>query len=159
LDFGWISVSSVEPRISDLLNRPADQRAKEFKYRAAQSFVFGVPVLALQWLGPRLGGAESPRWIGILQALLSGWIIYIAAAGMLFEGLIVLRRRFMPDLLIAAAALAMYVYSLIIVAIVIFARSFSYPTLFHWAILLLLIWSAFRWWRLSHYDAAHGTQK
>ncbi|HEX3356939.1 MAG TPA: hypothetical protein VHS31_08210 [Tepidisphaeraceae bacterium] len=134
--------------ISDLLNRPADQRAKEFKYRAAQSFVFGMPVLVLQWLGPHLGGPESPRWIAILQALLSGWIIYIAAAGMLFEGLILLRHRLTSDLIVSAIAILMYLYSLGAVLPIFITGRLAYgPMLFHWAVILLLGWTTLRWFQ------------
>src|SRR3954466_3838186 len=80
------SSSSSSDSFETLLNRPREQRVREFKYRFAQSAVFGLPVLALQRFGPALGGAESPRWVGVLQLLLAGWVVYVGAAGMLFEG-------------------------------------------------------------------------
>src|SRR5687767_3056847 len=72
--------------LQSLLDRPVSERLRESKYRFAQSVVFGLPVLALQWFGYRLGGTEADRWIGLLQLLLAGWIMYVGAAGLLFEG-------------------------------------------------------------------------
>ena len=63
---------------------------REFQYRFAQATVFGLPVIALQICGPSLGGADAPRWVAILQILLCGWIVYVGAAGILFEGAILL---------------------------------------------------------------------
>ena len=86
------SIIQPEPEpLEQLLARPADQRLREYKYRCAQAIVFGLPVIGLQYLGPSIGGPEAPRWVAILQAALAGWVVYIGAAGMLFEGLLVLR--------------------------------------------------------------------
>src|SRR5439155_14755490 len=79
-------------RVELLLARPDEQRFREYKYRCAQAIIFGIPVIALQLFGRSLGGPEAPRWIAILQALLSGWVVYVAAAGMIFEGLILIPR-------------------------------------------------------------------
>src|SRR4051794_16875055 len=108
-----ISNLASNSQITELLNRPLEQRIREFRYRCAQSVIFGLPVLALQWFGPRLGGAEASRWIWLLQAILAGWIVYIAAAGMLFEGLMARSLTTLPDLLVAIFAIGMYVISLI----------------------------------------------
>ena len=105
---------------------------REFRYRCAQSIIFGLPVLALQWLGPRLGGPEAPRWIAILQALLAGWIIYIAAAGMLLEG--VIARTHLLDTFVALLAIGLYLLSLV-----------GAVRVFHWVVLLLMAWTALRW--------------
>lgn len=130
----------MKSEISDLLNRPTDQRIREFRYRCAQSIVFGLPVLALQWLGPRLGGPEAPRWIAILQALLAGWIIYVAAAGMLLEGLLTRSWKHLADTFIAILSIGLYLLSVIGVA-----------RLFQWVVLLLITWSALRWaWLVRH---------
>src|SRR5450432_15180 len=92
------------------LARPRDQRCREYKYRCAQAIIFGLPVVALQYFGKSLGVTpqESSRWIAILQALLAGWVTYVAAAGMLFEGIILLPQKFRADLLVAAIAIAFY---------------------------------------------------
>ena len=137
--------------LESLLERPADQRVREFQYRFAQSVVFGLPVIFLQYVGPNLGGPESDKWIGLLQALLSGWATYVGAAGMLFEGLILLSRR-KPTLdgLVALAAIAMYLFSAISVTGIIFHGGLLYrPLLFHVVIFLLVAWTGYRWWRLS----------
>jgi hypothetical protein len=90
----------------EILNRPASQRLREYKYRFAQSLVFGLPVLALSFFGPALGGPEGGRWIGLLQALLAGWVMYVGASGMLVEAL--MRRRLTLDGLVAAVAIGFY---------------------------------------------------
>jgi hypothetical protein len=79
------------------LDRPLERRVREFKYRCAQTFVFGIPVLALQMFGRRLGGPESERWIAILQGLLCGWIVYVAAVGMTVGAVIELRTARHPE--------------------------------------------------------------
>src|SRR5215470_17771342 len=85
--------SRFENEIAVMLARPEWQRRMEYRYRFAQSFVFGLPVAGLQWFGHPLGGRESARWIGLFQALLAGWVVYAGAAGMLFEGIVWLGRR------------------------------------------------------------------
>jgi hypothetical protein len=105
---------------------------REFRYRCAQSIIFGLPVLALQWFGPRLGGPEAPRWTAILQAMLTGWILYIAAAGMLLEGII--SRKHLGDTFVAVASICLYLLSLT-----------GIVRLFHGVVLLLILWTALRW--------------
>lgn len=132
--------------VDSLLNRPADQRKREFQYRFAQSAVFGLPVFALQLFGRSLGGAEADRWVSILQALLAGWVVYVAAAGMLFEGIVWLgRRKLTIDLIPAAAAVSLYVLSLVRTLYGIWLPSRSFPVLFHGAVLALLVWTGGRW--------------
>jgi cation transport ATPase len=144
-----LPTSAFQTNISALLTRPAEQRAREFKYRCAQSIVFGLPVLALQWIGPRLGGPEAARWIGILQALLCGWIVYVAAAGRLIEGLVARTRRFVPDTLVALLACGMYLYSAVcVIPIFIVGHTLHAPLLFHIVVLLLIPWTGLRCWQL-----------
>ncbi|MGH7177486.1 MAG: hypothetical protein ACREJC_08915 [Tepidisphaeraceae bacterium] len=137
-----------------MLTRPPDQRQREFRYRFAQAVVFGLPVLGLQWFGPRLGGPESGRWIAGLQVLLSGWIMYVAAAGMLFEGVILLRhRRLTCDFLVAIVALVLWAISLLrSLGILLTTQSTHRPLWFHWSVVLLATWCGWRWheqWRRS----------
>src|SRR5688572_5630049 len=84
---------SRSDNLETMLSRPLDQRVREHKYRFAQAAVFGLPVLGLQYFGHKLGGPEAGKWVGLLQALLAGWVMYVGAAGMLFEGILLLRRR------------------------------------------------------------------
>ena len=136
-----------------VLDRPPTQRKLEYQYRFAQSAVFGLPVLALQFFGHSLGGAESHRWVAILQVVLAGWVVYVGAAGMLFEGLLTLlqRRRLTADLLPAAAAVALYLLTLLrLAAYTIAAAPGPFPTTgFHWTVLLLATWTGYRWWRYA----------
>jgi hypothetical protein len=137
--------------LAQLLARPAHQRRIEYKYRCAQAIIFGLPVLGLQYLGPKLGGAESPRWIAILQALLAGWVVYVGAAGMLFEGLVSISNRGnWPDLVVALISLGLYFYSLGSVLAIFFTGHLAYqPLLFHVSVILLGLWSGIQWWRFS----------
>ena len=133
-------------RLDDLLARPADQRLREYKYRFAQSAVFGLPVLALQWIGRSLGGPEADRWVAIFQALLTGWVVYVGAAGMLFESVLRLgRRQLAADLVPSAAAVALFVVGARRTALLVAnAASVPAPT-FHWSVLILIGWTALRW--------------
>lgn len=135
--------------IESLLSRPAEQRLREYKYRFAQSAVFGLPVVALEVFGRALGGAEADRWVGVLQALLAGWVVYVGAAGMLFEGLLLIRRRVRGDLVVASLAWGLYLLSLVRVLGILLSRDTSWPTFFHWSVLLIAAWTALQWWRLA----------
>lgn len=121
--------------------------------------MFGLPVLALEMFGRSLGGAEAERWVAILQGLLSGWVVYVGAGGMLFEGALWLsRRRLAADLLPAATAAGLYLLSIGRIAAYALttratpaaaARQFP-PPWFHWAVIVLIVWTGFRWWHSSH---------
>jgi cation transport ATPase len=140
-----------------LLSRPDEQRLREHKYRFSQAVVFGLPVLFLQVCGRALGGPESERWVAVLQALLAGWVTYVAATGMLFEGIVVLiaRGRATGDLLAAAASLALYGFSVLSVLYLPFAGRLGYrPLLFHVVVILLGVWTGAQWWRWSRRIAA-----
>lgn len=137
-----------DSRLTALLARPDDQRLREYKYRFSQAVVFGLPVLALQLWGRALGGTESDRWVGILQALLAGWVVYVGAAGMLFEGLIRLPQRMMPDLIPAFAAVLAYTFSVVSVLHVLFTGELWYrPLLFHVSVLVVALWTGLQWFR------------
>lgn len=146
--------------VDSLLNRPADQRKREFQYRFAQSAIFGLPVFALQLFGRSLGGAEADRWVSILQALLAGWVVYVAAAGMLFESIVWLgRRKLTIDLIPAAAAVSLYGLSLVRTLYGIWLPSRSFPVLFHWEVLVLLAWTGSRWWWLASKPTLEARKK
>lgn len=138
-----------EPGLDTFLHRPLDDRIREYKYRFAQSVVFGLPVVALQYLGPSLGGAESGRWVGLFQALLTGWIVYVCS-GMLFEGVIraLNRRRPTADLVVILAAITLYFAGLVTWINLLLGRHWPSPG-FHWTVLLILAWVGFRWLQLS----------
>jgi cation transport ATPase len=141
-------LSDDATRIAALLNRPVQQRVLEFKYRFAQAVIFGLPVLVLQYFGRSLGGSpvESSRWTGLLQAILAGWVTYVAAMGMVVEGLMILPKRFTFDLPIALAAILLYVYSAIsVVGVFIRGQPFYQPMLFHWSVIILASWCGTRW--------------
>jgi hypothetical protein len=139
------------PPIEQLLARPDAERARDYRYRFGQSVVFGLPVIALEVWGRSLGGREAARWVGVLQALLSGWVLHVGAGGMLFEGLILLhaRRRGTGGLAVAAVAVALYVFSAIQLGRLIFARAAGAGPVFHAVVILIASWSAWQWWRLA----------
>jgi cation transport ATPase len=139
------------PPIDDLLNRPPSERLREHKYRFAQSLVFGLPVIALQIWGKTLGGEESARWIGLFQAMLAGWVIYVGAAGELFEGIVLLnRRRLVPGLFVATAALGLYLASLASWAhLLAYGRAWPITPQFHLSVAMVAVWTGWQWWRLS----------
>jgi len=119
--------------IQALLHRPASERVREYKYRFAQAVVFGLPVIVLELIGPKLGGPEAGRWLRFMQGLLAGWVIYVGAAGMLFEGLLLLRRRMTSDLPVAAGAMVMY------------GAGWIRPGWFSLAVGLVAVWTGIRW--------------
>jgi hypothetical protein len=147
---------AIDPSINiqTLLDRPLDQRVREFKYRFAQSVVFGLPVLALQRFGPALGWVEANRWVGVLQMLLTGWVVYVAAAGLLFEGILLLPAKISADLLVAAVAMGIYLISMICVIQVLLTAKPLHQPMFHLSILLLIPWSGLRWWQLGRRAAS-----
>jgi hypothetical protein len=142
--------SHFPSRFNELLARPDDQRLREYKYRFSQAVVFGLPVIALQVWGRALGGPEADRWVGVLQALLAGWVVYVGAAGMLSEGLILLPRRVMPDLFAAGLAVAAYLFSVVSVLHVFFsARLWYRPLLFDVSVSIVAVWTGVQWFRWS----------
>ena len=140
---------SIPPAPSDpieqLLARSVEQRCREYKYRFAQTVVFGLPVLALELWSPALDPMGHQRWSPILQALLAGWVLYVNA-GMLIEGIIL--RRLTPDLLITSSALLVYLWSLVsTLHILITGQAWFRPILFAACVLLLGAWTAIQWFR------------
>lgn len=143
-----MTIANRKSQIENLLARPDDQRLREFKYRFSQSVVFGIPVIALELWGRDLGGNDAERWVGILQALLAGWVVYVGAAGMLFEGFILLPRRVIADLIPALVAVLAYLVSVISVLHVLFTGQLWYePLLFHVSVIVVATWTGFQWYR------------
>jgi len=138
----------LNPRLYELLNRPLDQRLREYKYRFSQSVVFGLPVIALQWFGPRLGPVDSQRWVSLLTALLCGWVVYVNL-GMLFEGLLTLRQRISGDLIVAMIAVTLYLVSLVSALHGIITARLWYPLLFHVCVIVLALWTGWKWSALA----------
>ena len=136
-----------------LLGRGDAERLREFKYRFGQSAVFGLPVLALEFGGRSLGGPEADRWVTLFQALLSGWVVYVAATGMAIEGAIALVARRRPsawlsaDLAIASASTMLYLVSALRLVPLLAGRDVAdrWPSLFAAVVVLLATWSCLRW--------------
>lgn len=103
--------------------------------------------------GRSLGGPEADRWVAVLQALLATWVVYVGAAGMLFEGLLLLTRRHIAaDLLPSLAALGLYL-SAVVHTVQVLVKVAATPRAgspgFHWVVLLLVVWTGLRWGWLS----------
>jgi len=157
-------------RLRLLLDRPIDQRVREYKYRFAQAVIFGLPVLGLQWARNRLGGTaeEAERWVAVLQALMGGWVVYLSATGMLVEQLLLMaqparlfsrglcRHRNIPELLVCVAAVGLCLVSLVsVTGVFATGRPLYRPLLFHWAVVLLAGWCGLRWWMLRRQAHQH----
>ena len=138
--------SSVE----SILHRPISERLREYKYRFAQCAVFGLPVLGLHLFGAKLGGPEAGRWIGLMQALLTGWCLYLAALPMLSESLMLLAKGKMKvELLVALAAMVLYVIGAVGWIFTLRGRSALLPSAFALVVLILIAWSGGQWLRLA----------
>src|SRR5205085_5637729 len=122
----------------------------------AQSVVFGLPVIALQLWGSKLGPTDAQRWASVMQMLLAGWVMYVNL-GMIFEGALLLRRgfdkltagRITADFVIATVALALFLFSAISVSRVFISGALWYRPLLFWAqVVVLAAWTGFSWWRM-----------
>src|SRR6185295_9175663 len=116
--------------------------------------VFGLPVIALHFFGARLGGPEAARWIGLMQALLAGWCLYLAALPMLSEGLMLLAMGKMKfELLVSIVAMILYVVGVVGWILSLRGRGALLPSAFALVVLMLILWSAVQWLRLSRQTA------
>ena len=128
--------------VEALLHRPLEQRVREYQYRFAQGAVFGLPVIALQLWGHRLGGSDAARWVPLLQLLLAGWVMYVGVAGMLFEGTIRLvhHGRATADGIAALLSLGLYLASAASVV-----RITEVEPMFHWSVGVVVVWCGAMW--------------
>lgn len=140
--------------IHHLLQRTDAERARENRYRMAQSMVFGSCVIALDWFGDQLGGRDAGLWSGTFQLLLSAWVLYVAAAGMAFEGIVRLclrPRQFSWDLPVALTAAALWLFALTSLALGFAAaradRFYPHPAGrgFELSVWLIILWTAIRY--------------
>ena len=137
-------------RVEQLLARDLTQRSREARYRVGQSLVFGLPVLALAVWGRGLGGGEAARWVGVFQALLAGWVVYVGAAGMIAEGILLLahRRRLTADFCVGAAAATLYALGIVQLGRnLLDDRPHRMP--FALPVVMIGAWAAWQWWRIS----------
>lgn len=66
-----------------------DRTEKEYRRRLAVALMFGLPALALHYVGPYLAGDDSPRRMAfpwLFELLLVGWACVAAAWPMLWQG-------------------------------------------------------------------------
>jgi hypothetical protein len=144
-----------QPPIESPLTRPASERARDYKYRFAQCLIFGLPVLALQLFGLNLGGPESVKWVGLFQALLTGWVMYIGAFPILIEEsmeIIISGRKSRPKshgLLVALLSLMLYLIGIGTWVLVLVRGRPNMPAPFAIAVGALILWTGWKWMRLS----------
>ena len=150
------NATTVAATVASVLSRPDRERLREHKYRFAQALVFGLPVLALQGFGRSLGGPEAGRWVGGLQAVLTGWVVYVGAAGMLAEGLMRLTGKVAADAAVAVVVTLLYLFSLGAFVAALAGVVPAPRTWFHGCVLLLATWTGLQWWRLARRVAAAG---
>jgi cation transport ATPase len=136
-------LDSATSNIDAVLHRPPSERLREYKYRFAQSTVFGLPVLALHFAGPSLGGSEAARWIGLLQLLLTTWVMYVGVIAMGVEAL--LRRRFTADAAAAAMGAGFYLAALCNLALIAALRSTTEYGAFAATVAVAMLWNGGRW--------------
>jgi hypothetical protein len=85
--------------------------------------------------------------VPLLQLVLSGWVLYVSAGGLLSEGAvrILARRRAGADFTIASLACAAFLFSAVATtAVLIGRRPWFGPLLFHVVVLLLIAWNGLR---------------
>jgi hypothetical protein len=100
----------------------------------------------LQWFGRSLGGPEAERWVAILQTLLTGWVVYVGAAGMLFESVLRLgRRELAADLVPSTAAVALFAIGAWRTVLLVGDAGAAPAPTFHWSVLVLIGWTGVRW--------------
>ena len=142
-------MSATPPDLQTILDRPLSERLREHKYRFAQCVVFGIPVIALHLLGPKLGGSDAARWTGLLQSLLTAWIVYLGAIPLLAEGfLLIMRRQFKIDLPIALCAAVLYIAGVAGWITTLRGRAPFFPSAFSCCVMLLVLWSGVQWLHL-----------
>ena len=93
----------------------------------------GLPFWHYNGSARDLAAQKRLELIAIFQAILSGWILYVAAAGMLFGAWL--------DLIVACSRWSRSYFGLIFIA--------SRPPTFHFVVILLLTYTGVRWWQLS----------
>lgn len=142
-----------------------DQMTREYRARFAQSLVFGLPALAVHYLGPMLasGGGQSAGSMAfpwLLEMVLVGWALWVAGLPLLWQGawsLIHLRPT--ADLLTTTIVMFAFVPSAVGVGSLLFIAEpwFGSPTAphsgtqplagpaFHIAILAVMIATGQRW--------------
>jgi len=147
-------VGATPPDIQTILNRPAAERLREHNYRFAQCLIFGIPVLALQYLGPKLGGSDAPRWTGLLQTLLAGWTVYIGAVPLLAEGFVLMaHRQFKIDAVIAGCAALLYIVGVAGWIMTLRGRAAFFAGAFGLSVVVVILWSGVqRLWLSSRVD-------
>lgn len=114
-------------------------------------------MLALQAFGRGLGGPESARWVALFQALLTGWVVYVGAGGLLYDGIAALagHGRVAASLLVGLVAAVLYLFSLWR-SVATFASGAAPHTCYHLVILLIAAWSGINWLRLAQKKRANA---
>lgn len=142
-----------------------EQMTREYRARLAQSLVFGLPALAVHYLGPMLasGGGQSAGSMAfpwLLEMVLVGWALWVAGLPVLWQGAwSLMHLRPTADLLTTAIVMIAFIPSVVGLGSLLFiaepwfgspgaphsaTQSMPGPA-FHIAILAIMIATCQRW--------------
>jgi hypothetical protein len=76
---------------------------------------------------------------------------------MLFEGLLILRQRISGDLIVVAIAVMLYLVSLVSAVHGIVTARLWYPLLFHVCVIVLALWTGWKWSALARRRPAQSS--
>jgi cation transport ATPase len=134
-------------------NRAQSEQARAHKYRFAQSLIFGLPVLALELFGEKLGGAESARWVMLFQALLAAWVMFVGAVPMIMENILAKAERRNQDIKLSSSASGLWAVAIYFVGIfswvLVLRGGRRIPYTFAISVAIVIISSGVQWLRLS----------
>ena len=130
------------PKIETSDAQDVIERRRQWKYRFAQSLIFGLPIVALHFIGPKLGGPEAPRSVALFEALLAGWVLYVGALGMIGDALV--RRGITADGLVALVAMGIYVVGVWRLIASVNEKTPGLSRGFLASAVLIIVWSAIR---------------
>jgi len=146
-----------------------DRLAREYKARLAQAIMFGLPAIVLHYVGPLLspGGGQSAaglRFPWLFEMLLVGWMCYVAAWPIIWQGVAsLIHLRATSDLLTTCIIFASFAPSAIGALSMLFTNEpwFGSPhagegPVFHATVLTVMLAVAQRWLLHRHANRLSG---
>jgi hypothetical protein len=83
-------------------------------------------------------------------------VVYVNL-GMLFEGLLTVRQRISGELIVAVIAVTLYLVSLVSALHGIVTARLWYPLLFHLCVIVLALWTGWKWSALARRRPAQSS--
>ena len=106
-----------------------------------------IPAILNRPISERL---REHKWTGLMQALLAGWCLYLAALPMLSESLMLLAMGKMKvELMVALAAMILCVIGVVGWIFTLRGHSPLLPSAFALVVVILIAWSGGQWLRLA----------